>query len=223
MLKQASLMAGLLTIMFVTPALGDGPGSGRPGPWRPHPFKDRQCVAGCRQDELACLKDARESAAPCFEGCKALVDAAHTACDADPNSDACKTAAAAARACVEPCYAELRPAVYECKEEGRLCVRACPFIGEPPCLAGCRADYVHCLADASEALIECRRGCDDELKAAREACASDPLSDACKAARDALNVCLAPCRASVRHDLDACGGSLGECAQGCGDGGQSTN
>lgn len=218
MLKRGSVILALLTLAFVLPALGDGPGHGR----RPHPLKNRQCVAECRRDELACLKDARAAAAPCFEGCKALVDAAHTACAADPQSDACKSAAAAARACLKPCYETFQPAANECKGDGRECVRACPFIGEPPCLADCRAGYVHCLADARAALIECRRDCDDELAAARAACATDPESAACQTARAQLQACLEPCRALLKHDLDECGDSLRECAQGCGDEGATT-
>jgi len=224
MLKQVSLMAMLLGMGWVVPAAADGTGS-TSGPilWRPHPFKERQCVADCRQDELTCLKDARDAAAPCFQGCQALVDAAHTACDAAPQSDACKTAAQAARTCLDPCYTELRPVANGCREEGRVCVRACPFVGEPPCLAACRADYVHCLADTRDALMTCRQGCDDEYKAARAACASDPQSDACSAARAALNTCLAPCRASLKQDLEQCGTALGQCAAKCDDGGQPTN
>jgi hypothetical protein len=222
MSKQAKMMMGLLALALAVPALGQVP-TGRQGPFRPHPFKERQCVAQCRQDELACLKNARDTAAPCFAGCKALVDAAHTACNANPNSDACTTAAAAARACLDPCNAMFRPAAYECKEVGRECVRACPFIGEPPCLAACRADYVHCLADTRDALNDCRKGCDGQFNAARTACASAPQSDACKAARDALNTCLAPCRMLVKQDLDKCGTTLGQCVQGCPDGGQTTN
>jgi len=222
MSKQAMMTIGVLVLALAAPALGEDPAA-QPGPFRPHPFKERQCVVQCRQDELTCLKDARDSAAPCFAGCKALVDAAHAACDADPSSDACKTAAAAARACLDPCYAMFRPAAYQCKEVGRECVSACPFIGEPPCLAACRADYVHCLGDTRDALSQCRTGCDDQYKAAREACASDPQSDACKTARDALNTCLAPCRTLVKQDLEKCGTTLGQCAAACPDGGQTTN
>lgn len=219
-MKRATVLA-LLALGLAIPAFGQGPGrDGLPGR-RPAPLKDRQCVAECRRETLACLKDARAGAASCFEGCKSLVDAARVACETDPQSDACHAAAEAARACLDPCYDIYRPAAHECKQEGRECVRACPFIGEPPCLAECRAGYVHCLGDAREAFMECRRDCDDELKAAREACASDPDSEACAAAHAALKGCLEPCRELLQHDLDECGDTLGECAEGCSDAGTS--
>lgn len=216
MSKHVSSLMMLLTLALAAPALGQGLGrEGGPGAGRHNPFKDRQCVHECRREELACLTDAREAAAPCFQGCQSLVDAAHAACEADPQSDACESAAAAARACLAPCYDEFQPAAQACKREGHACVRACPFIGEPPCPARCRARFVHCQADARAALIECRRDCDDEFHAAREACANDPNSAACEAARERLQACLEPCRALLQHDLDECQDTLRECVQGC--------
>jgi hypothetical protein len=204
-------------LLLAVPALAQGAGRDGQGPWRPSPFKDRECVRECRRDELACLKDVREASAPCFQGCSALVDAAHDACAMDRDGDACHSAVEAARACLAPCYDEYRPAAEACKKEGHECVRACPFVGEPPCLADCRSDHVHCVADARVALIECRRDCDDEFQAARRACAADPQSDACAAAREKLHTCLEPCRESLKHDIDTCSDGLRECVQGCGD------
>lgn len=151
-MRRATVMT-LLVLGLAIPAFGQGPGrDGRAG--GPVPLKDRRCVAQCRRETRACLKDARAAAAPCFEACKSLVDAARAACETDPQSDACQAAAEAARACLAPCYDAYRPVVRECKHKGRECVRACPFIGEPPCLARCRPGYVHCLAGARRTLTE---------------------------------------------------------------------
>lgn len=216
MLKRVSVVIALLAIALAAPAMGDGSGStARSGPGRPYPLKDRDCVSACRVEKQACLQDARDASAPCFEGCKPLVDAASAACKADPASDSCKTAAGAARACLAPCNDVFRPVARMCLDNGNECVRACPFVGEPPCLAACRADDVHCLADARQALTTCRKGCDDEIEAVRTACASDRTSTACKAARDALQACLAPCRGGVKDDLDKCGSALDQCVHAC--------
>jgi hypothetical protein len=220
MFNHTSSVFALLVFALVAPALGQGPG--RDGRLGPNPLKDRQCLHECRREELACLKAAREAAAPCFAGCKELIDAAHEACAADPQSEACQEAAAAARACLGPCYDQYRPAARECKAEGKACARACPFLGERPCVARCRAAHAHCVADARAALIECRRDCDDEALAARVACADDPDSAACEAAREALHACLAPCRAGLQHDLDECGDTRRECVQECGDDGATS-
>jgi hypothetical protein len=217
MSKYVSSSIALLAMLLATPLLAQGSGRDGSGPFQPHPFKDRACLRECRSDELACLKDVREAAAPCFQGCSALVDAAHAACEMDPAGDACHSAVAAARACVAPCYDEYGPAMQACKREGRECVRACPYLGEPPCHADCRGDHVHCVADARAALTECRAGCDDEFKAARSACVADPDSVACAAALEALHACLEPCRNALKSDLDACGEALRQCVQGCDD------
>src|SRR5262245_33040421 len=98
MSKQANSMIALLVFALAAPGLAEGPGPDGRGPGHPNPLKDRECVHECRREERACLKQVREDAAPCFQGCAALVEAAHQACDADPHSDACQAAAEAARA-----------------------------------------------------------------------------------------------------------------------------
>ena len=147
-------------------------GPGQRGILSPHPLKDRECLAGCRTDASGRLAGARRAAASCLSGCEALLQTARRTCAIDPASRACKAARSAAGACQDPCYETLRPAVNACIVAGHQCVRACPFIGEPPCNSACRVDHIACQVAARRALIECREGCSDEIAAARTACGS---------------------------------------------------
>jgi len=210
MLKRAMLL--LFAILLTTAAPGRGADNGPLA----HRSKQPRCVAGCVVEAGRCLRDARTTSAPCYQGCESLVAAARAACAPDPQSEACSTARAAAHDCLEPCNAVFRPAARTCLGEGRECVRACPFKGEPPCLAGCRADNVDCIAAARDAFQTCRSGCDDEFQAARTACATDPESDACTAARDALRTCLQPCLQGVTGALAQCANAWAGCIEGCG-------
>jgi hypothetical protein len=205
-------MIAVVTIGLATAALGTPDAGHAPGR---HPLKQRDCVMGCGTDAQTCLQEARAASAPCVEACQPLVAAARQACIADPTSDACTAAEQAARACLAPCSDVYRPAVRMCVEDGNECVQACPFIGEPPCLADCRASYVHCLAGARSALNDCRTGCESDFQAVRTAC-SDPTSTACTAARAVLQTCLQPCRTSLTATLDGCGSTEGQCVQACG-------
>jgi hypothetical protein len=228
MSKQAMFIGAVLLALAAaaSPSAarpGDAPGrAGRPDV-RPHPLKDRECVAECRRETMECLKEARAAAAPCFESCQPLVEAAREACADDPDSEACELARRAARACLDPCYEILRPAVRACIADGHECVRACPFIGEPPCLTECRVDHQRCLRRATAALQECRAGCSDEMQAAREACADDPDSEACRAATRAAHACLQPCREQFGEHLKACHAALRDCAEACGEDTEPTN
>jgi len=82
-------------------------------------------------------------------------------------------------------------------------------------LAACRADNVHCIAAARDVFQTCRSGCDDEVQAVRRACATEPESEACVAARDALRMCLEPCRHGVGEALERCGNASTACAAAC--------
>lgn len=179
------------------------------------PLKDRACVADCRSETVACLRAARAEASPCFASCQPLVEAAREACMADPESEACELARRAARACLDPCNDILRPAVRACIAEGHACVRACPFVGEPPCITECRADHADCVARAQAALADCRAGCADELRAARQACGEDPESEACMTATRAAHACLRPCRERHANRVQTCHGALRKCVEGC--------
>jgi hypothetical protein len=215
MFKNGIVLGTLIALVLSSAALAQPRGIADRELARHHPRKDRACVAECRAETVDCLKAARAAAAPCFESCQPLVEAAREACAADPDGEACELATRAARACLEPCHEILRPAVRACIADGHACVRACPFVGEPPCLTECRGDHIDCLQRANAALVECRRGCGDELKAAREACAADSASEACLRATRAAHACLRPCRERYAAHVQTCQAALRACVADC--------
>lgn len=204
-----AMFAAALLAPALAAAQSDGPG-------RILPIRQRACVADCRQQTGDCLAAARAAARPCFAACDPLVDAARTACAADPESAACHDAAAAARQCLDPCVDGLRPAVRQCLSDGAECRKACPFIGEPPCHAACRADRIECVGAVRAAFTACGADCRDELQAARAACADDADGEACTAARAAARTCLAPCFEAAREGLATCRQELRQCVADCG-------
>ena len=143
MSKHASSSMALLVLVGGAGARRRGrDGTGRPR--GPTPLKDRAVRARVPREELACLKEAREAAAPCFEGCK-RVGRRGARRPAPPirDSDACRSARARRRARVSsPATSSSGRRRASCKRDGHDCVRACPFVGEPPCLARCRVDHV---------------------------------------------------------------------------------
>lgn len=213
-LTRAVLLAAALAVPAAALARGgDGPGR-QPGRL---PIKDRACIADCRAETSACLAAAREAAAPCFEACADLVEAAREACTPGADSEACREAAAAARECLTPCRTALQADLRDCIADGHGCARACPLIGEPPCLSGCRADHVDCTAAVRAAFSECRDGCADERERARMACAEDPDGEACTAGKAAVRACLTPCYERAHAAHQTCREELRECVAACDD------
>ncbi len=207
-----SAMAAVLLLPSLASAL--------PGRGLANPLKNRRCIAACRVETNTCLADARQTVAPCFDGCKELVMAARAACVPAATVEDCRAAVAAARACLDPCQAELRPLVRACVADGHDCAVQCPFVGESSCVTKCRADHVACVGDTRMTFNECRAGCADEVTTARMACADDPASDACTAAKHAVSECLVPCYEAARDGLRTCREARRACVGACGDAAQ---
>lgn len=89
------------------------------------PVDDVPCVRACFEQRATCLVDLRAEVKSCYDRCRAEVAAARRLCADDPESEECRAAAAAARACLAPCGPLLRKGLYECRRETRACLAAC--------------------------------------------------------------------------------------------------
>lgn len=114
-------LLALLSLVVLAIAPADANAKGGPNK------KDPECVGDCRDAFRECMTDVREDVHLCVEtNCADAIVAARNACQADPGSEACRAARAAARECVGACREAARPAVQACRETLRLCVGACP-------------------------------------------------------------------------------------------------
>ncbi len=92
---------------------------------------------------------------------------------------------------VQPAAAADRECVKDCLDADKVCMEA---------LRGAAND---CKLDA---------GCDVLQEITRDICrAEEPDPEACRAARDAVRECVAPCRDAVRDALDICAEATGVC------------
>jgi hypothetical protein len=89
------------------------------------PVDDLPCVRACLRQRASCLTDLRMEVNACRDRCRAEVAAARRICAADPDSEECRAAAIAARACLAPCNALIRKGLHECRRETRACLAAC--------------------------------------------------------------------------------------------------
>lgn len=102
---------------------------------RPPLGEANECVVDCREANRACEAPVREALRACIEenGCDVLLDAARAACEADPESEECESARAAARECVAPCKEAQRSGLAECRSELLTCLReVCGLEDLPP-------------------------------------------------------------------------------------------
>lgn len=88
--------------------------------------KDRACVRDCVADARECLAPAHDALKECRSGCAELKEAARAACAEDRDSEACTSARAALRSCVEACVEPFEDAASECFAGTQACVAACP-------------------------------------------------------------------------------------------------
>jgi hypothetical protein len=96
------------------------------------PADDVSCARRCLAQRSQCYADARESAKACRERCSDLIALARRACAADPSSDTCSRAGAAARQCVASCARLLRSDLHECQKQLRACLARCDANETPP-------------------------------------------------------------------------------------------
>jgi hypothetical protein len=89
------------------------------------PADDLPCVRACLRERASCLSDLRAEVKACRDRCGAEVAAARRICAADPESEECRAASAAARTCLAPCNGLIRKGLYECRRETRACLAAC--------------------------------------------------------------------------------------------------
>jgi hypothetical protein len=182
----------------------------------PHVAKDPQCLKECRDGFKGCVGDARDTAAPCFEGCQPLIAAARAACVEDLTSAECQEARDAVHDCVQPCREELQPALRVCAEAGSGCVEECPMINDLQCLENCGSAQRACLGNAGEQSRVCFGECGPEFDAVREACKQDRESEVCAAAREALHLCMELCKETVRQSVEGCRDAFRTCSTACG-------
>lgn len=193
---------------------GDGPGRvDRPA--LPEP-RDPVCILDCRQELRECLVSVSEKARACREECAPLMEEARAACEADPESDACAEARAAARDCARGCREDVRGARRECLQSARECMGNCDVIVlDRECVRSCRGELAECLSAAHDQYRVCRKDCGDLVRALHEACADRWGSDDCRDAREATRLCLAPCRWAFSGDWRACLAELRDCLATC--------
>lgn len=95
------------------------------------PVDDAPCVRACFEQHASCLSDLRAEVKVCRDRCRAEVVAARRICMDDPESEACRAASAAAKACLAPCGELLRKGLHECRRETRACLATCDDEEDP--------------------------------------------------------------------------------------------
>ena len=86
------------------------------------------------------------------------------------------------------------------------------------CLSACRQQARTCLDAPRTAARMCVQStCSEKLSAVQTACASDYRSDACKAARQVAQDCLAPCRDALKTAVGTCWTDTDSCVTACPD------
>lgn len=93
---------------------------------------DPVCKAQCDATEKLCKATALQTNVTCLQGCNDLIQAARTACSANPLSSDCQSALQAARACMTPCSTQLRNDLAVCKQAEKNCEASCITSGSNP-------------------------------------------------------------------------------------------
>jgi hypothetical protein len=107
---------------------GGGPGGPRGGLVERLIFP---CRADCHEAGHACFETAKNDAVTCAQAsCDAPIQAARTACTANPGGTDCTNARAALLECVDPCQGTARTALMACREAVGSCLTGCGDAGE---------------------------------------------------------------------------------------------
>ena len=86
------------------------------------------------------------------------------------------------------------------------------------CIRQCRQQYRTCVDAARMEFRMCAQStCSAEISAVKDACESDPQSEACATARQALRMCLQPCFSALRDSVGTCRTTAQACAAQCPD------
>jgi len=84
------------------------------------------CRSECFDASRSCIDTPRAAAVSCAEGvCATEIDAARTACQADPSSADCQSARTALATCAQPCLDALRSALDACQTTLDACLATC--------------------------------------------------------------------------------------------------
>jgi hypothetical protein len=210
-LIRCSLAVAAVVSLFAAMAVAQDGERARP---------DRACALECRQDNRLCMEAVRTDLGLCRETCAEPVAAARELCAADPESQECADARAAAAACLQPCRGPVNEAVRACHEDVRACIVACPVAEPTPppgaaCVLGCRDGHRTCQTEVDAALRACTAECDELAAAARAACAETPRAQECQDARRAAVACLAPCRDEANAGRRDCLRAASACTASC--------